>query len=62
MGAPDEYEIETVIEGTPDNKEMTITFKSDRKLTIEAIVLELEYLINQFARADDEKAQGAAEH
>lgn len=58
-------EIETSIKRSKDGRELTIKLKNEegKKLTTEAVVLELEYLINQFARADDELTRpGVARH
>lgn len=58
-------EIDTKIKRSKDGTELTIKLKNEdgNKLTAEAVVLELEYLINQFARADDElKRPGVERH
>lgn len=55
MGHRDD-EIETTIDPSKDGIELTIKLKNldGKKLTMENVILELEYVINQLARADDE--------
>lgn len=57
-------EIDVDIKVSEDKKEMTIKLTSvlGTKLSTESVVMELEYLINQFAKAEDEKNRGARDH
>lgn len=57
-------EIDADIKVNEEKTEMTIKLTSilGTKLSTESVVMELEYLINQFAKAEDEKNRGAAEH
>ena len=56
-------EIETTITPSKDKSELTIKLKNEdgKKLTTEQVVLELEYLINQLARAEDEMSRPGAQ-
>lgn len=58
-----DQEIDTTITSSEDKSELTIKLKNEdgQKLSIEDVVLELEYLINQFARAEDELARPGVE-
>jgi len=62
MSDKDINEIELISYGSVDGKELTIVLKVERKMTNEEVVLELEYLINEISRADDQLQQGARKH
>jgi len=50
-------EIDTELTLSKDQTEMTIKLKAGQKLSTQAVILELEYLINELSRADEEKAR-----
>ena len=52
-------EIDTELTLSKDQTEMTIKLKAGQKLSTQAVILELEYLINELSRADEEKARPA---
>lgn len=60
MGKRDK-EVDCIIRRSKDGKEFNIKLKGEDKLTTESVVLELEYLINQLARAEDEMTRPGAQ-
>lgn len=50
-------EIDTELTLSKDQTEMTIKLKAGKKLSTQAVILELEYLINELSRADEEKSR-----
>lgn len=42
---------------TEDKTEMTLVLKSSRPMTTEQVIVELEFYINQLAKADDQLKQ-----
>lgn len=56
-------EIEFIIHTSEDSREVTIVLKSKTPMSANAVMLELEYYINQVSRAEAEMAEpGALKH